>query len=51
VPDSFADAHPGDAARRLWAAAAHPIDTIRAAETLIGLTPAAARMVSIGSSR
>lgn len=41
---SFVDADPVAVAERLWAAAAQPVDTVRAAETLIGLSRAAARM-------
>ncbi len=39
---AFLDADPLATAEALWAAAAQPIDTVRAAETLIGLTRAAA---------
>ena len=43
---AFADADALAVADALWAAAATPIDTVRAAETLIGLTPAAARLTA-----
>lgn len=46
VVGPFTEADPGAVAEALWAAAAAPVDSVRAAETLIGLTPAAARLTA-----
>ena len=46
VAGAFTDADPRAVADAIWAAAATPVDTIRAAETLIGLTAAAARLTA-----
>jgi hypothetical protein len=46
VTGPFTEADPRAVAEALWAAVAMPVDTVRAAETLIGLTPAAARLTA-----
>jgi hypothetical protein len=46
VAGAFTDPDPRAVADAIWAAAATPVDTIRAAETLIGLTAAAARLTA-----